>query len=138
MEEPVDYRAAARRWTSAWREGWAALDTERILACYARDATLRAAPLREPVPAVEYVPRVFDEEEDPQVTFGEPIVDGAQAAVAWWAHLREEGEDMTLAGISLLRFSDEGLVVEQWDAFDARPGRRASPPDGWPLAGPPG
>src|ERR671914_406539 len=64
-----------------------------------------------------YVERVLGEEEDPRVWMDEPIVDGDRAAISWWASLREQDADTTLAGTSVLRFNADGLVVEQWDAW---------------------
>ena len=75
---------------------------------------------------------VFGEEADPSVWIGEPIVDGDRAAISWWASLREEGEDVTLAGTSVLRFDAAGLVIDQWDAWNRRPARGA-PPAGTPF-----
>jgi ketosteroid isomerase-like protein len=132
-----DVRAAARRWAAAWSTGWTALDQEPILACYADDAVLSTEPFREPYRGRDgvraYVTRVFSEEEDPRVRFAEPIVDRDRAAVAWWASLREDGADTTLAGTSILRFDDAGLVREQWDAWNVLDARREPPADGTPF-----
>jgi hypothetical protein len=124
----VDAREAARRWAQAWKTGWEALDPEPIMARYAPGAVHFTEPFREPSNGASdvraYVERVLGEEEDPRVWIGEPIVDGDRAAIAWWASLREEGSDLTLAGTSLLRFDADGLVVEQWDAWNQLAERR--------------
>ncbi|MEO6294811.1 MAG: nuclear transport factor 2 family protein [Candidatus Limnocylindria bacterium] len=113
---------AARRWADAWRQGWEALDPEPILARYALEALLSTEPFREPNRGLEairaYVTHALGEEEEPQVWMSEPIADGERAAVSWWASLREDGADATLAGTSVLRFDDDGLVIEQWDAWN--------------------
>jgi ketosteroid isomerase-like protein len=125
---------AAARWAGTWTEAWEALDVEAIVALYAPDALHSTEPFREPSrgrDAVrDYVVRVFGEEEDPRVRTSVPIVDGDRASVSWWSSLREEGADATLAGTSLLRFDDAGLVVEQWDAWNATTERR-DPPTTW-------
>jgi hypothetical protein len=61
-----------------------------------------------------------------------PAVDTvAAAACEWWAVSRERsGGVVTLAGVSLLRFDDDGRVVEQRDYWSSRPGTHL-PPDGW-------
>ena len=42
----------------------------------------------------------------------------------WWAAITSvDGSVETIAGTSLLRFVDDGLVVEQRDAWAAIPGR---------------
>ena len=134
----MDTRAAAARWARAWTDAWQALDADPIVALYADEATLSTEPFRQPYLGRDgvraYVIRVFGEEEDPRVWVAEPIVDGDRAAVSWWASLREDGADSTLAGTSVLRFDREGLVVEQWDAWNALPERRSPPEDLGPFA----
>lgn len=128
---------AARRWAETWRTGWEALDAESIVALYDPGALLSTEPFREPYRGRQgvrdYVTRVFAEEQDPRVAVSDPIVDDDRAAVSWWASLREEGADTTLAGTSVLRFNADGLVVEQWDAWNAAPERRAPPRDRGPF-----
>jgi hypothetical protein len=134
---PMNTKEAADLWITAWRTGWEALDPEPIVARYALDALLSTQPFREPYRGREgvreYVTQALSEEDDPRVWMAEPVVDGDRAAVAWWASLREAGADATLAGTSLLRFDAEGLVVEQWDAWNQAEQRR-DPPDWSPPA----
>jgi hypothetical protein len=133
----VDARAAARSWAEAWKQGWEALDPEPIMARYSAVARHFTEPFREPSRDASdiraYVERVFGEEEDPRVWMGEPLVDGDRAAISWWASLREEGSEATLAGTSVLRFDADGLVIEQWDTWN-RLGERREPHPSNPLA----
>jgi SnoaL-like domain len=135
---PMTPREAAHLWAEAWKKGWESLDPEPIIARYARDARLSTEPFREPYIGREgvraYVERVLGEEEDPRVWMAEPIVDGDRAAISWWASLREEGSDATLAGTSVLRFDPDGLVVDQWDTWN-RLGERQAPPGWSPFGG---
>ena len=134
--QPAD---AARNWATTWQEAWEALDAEPIVALYARDACVSTAPFREPCRGPDevraYVLRVFGEEENPQAVFGAPIVDGNRAAVPWWATIRENGADTTLAGTSLLRFDTAGLVIEQWDTWNVVGEHRPAPATGGPFTG---
>ena len=51
-------------------------------------------------------------------------MDGARAAVDWWAVVTSaDGSVQSLAGTSLLRFDTEGNVVEQRDAWADAVGR---------------
>jgi hypothetical protein len=99
--------AAARRWADTWQRGWEALDTELVLILYAEEARLSTEPFRVPFEGRsgvrEYVSRVFAEEESPRVWVAEPIVDG------------------------------DGLVLEQWDAWNTVAERRDAPdgPGAW-------
>jgi SnoaL-like domain len=131
-------RAAAARWARTWTEAWEALEVEPIVALYAPDATFSTEPFREayrgPAGVREYVTRAFGEEESPRVWVSEPIVDGDRASISWWAALREDDADATLAGTSVLRFDAAGLVIEQWDAWNGLDGRRAPPASWSPFA----
>jgi ketosteroid isomerase-like protein len=134
----TDIRAAAARWARTWTEAWEALEVEPIVALYAPDATFSTEPFREayrgPAGVREYVTRAFGGEESPRVWVSEPIVDGDRASISWWAALREDDADATLAGTSVLRFDAAGLVIEQWDAWNGLDGRRAPPASWSPFA----
>ena len=121
----------ARRWAEGYRAAWEAGDPDAAAALYAPDCVFRSAPFREPEPPVEYTRRVYPEARAEDVRFGEPIEDGDRAAVEWWATLvLTSGEEHAIAGCSVLRFDDDGLVVESRDYWHMEPGRRA-PSSGW-------
>jgi hypothetical protein len=112
----MDTRAAAKRWAETWDRGWREQETAEILALYAPEATLRSHPFRDAVAPADYIDPTFEEEESAECWFGEPIVDGERAAVEWSAETRlKDGGTEKLAGVSLLRFGADGLVVEQRD-----------------------
>jgi hypothetical protein len=81
-----------------------------IAALYAPDAVFYSHPFRDRQGPVEYVRWAFGDQEAAQCRFGEPLVDGQRAAVDWWAVV-------TAKDGSLLRFDDDGLVLEQRDAW---------------------
>ena len=119
---------AARRWAETWQRGWSELDATSVVALYADDCRLFLShPFRWHEPPREYVERALADTEWAEPWFGEPLVDGDRAAVEWWTFAREGGEDVTLAGISLLRFDARGLVVEQRDAWAVTEGRVERP-----------
>lgn len=124
---------AARRWAETWQRGWNERDVEAIVGLYAADAIYSTEPFREPflgpAGARRYVGGAFAEEESADARFGEPIVGDGRAAVPWWATLVESGRPTTLAGTSILRFDDDGLVLEEWDTWNQADGR--VPPPAW-------
>ena len=133
----METRDAAQRWADTWRQSWNANDTDAIVALYAPGATYAVSPFREPnigpQGAQSYLARVLAEESNVDARFGNPIVDGARAAVQWWATYVEDGRNISLAGTSVLTFDDDGLVADEWDAWEEVEGHRA-PPDGWGQA----
>jgi hypothetical protein len=115
----MDKREAANRWAEVWERAWREHDAAAIGALYAQGAFWQQHPFREP--DQDYLARVFAEEESTQCEFGTPIVDGDQAAVSWTAQTRlADGGTEDLAGVSLLRFRDDGLVVEERDFWTRR------------------
>jgi hypothetical protein len=113
----MNMRAAAQRWADVWERGWQEHDAAAIGALYAEGASWRQHPFREP--EAGYLARVFAEEESATCKFGTPIVDGDRAAVPWTAQTRlTDGGSEDLAGVSVLRFNDDGLVAEECDYWN--------------------
>jgi len=126
----VDAEQAARRWAEIWAAAWPRKDAESIAALYSKDAAYRALAFREPDSASAYLRRTFAEESDVTSRFGEPVVSGRRAAVEWWGSWTEDGQTVTLAGATMLRFDEEGKVVDHRDYWNESPGRIAPYP-GW-------
>jgi hypothetical protein len=125
---PVDAREAARAWVDAWMGGWTGHDADVIASRYADECEFRSHPFREAVHgregARQYALRAFTEERSARPSFGEPIVvpDG-RAAIEYRAELTTtDREEVTLVGVTVLRFDGEGLVIEHRDywAMEAR------------------
>jgi hypothetical protein len=113
----MDTRQAAQRWADVWERGWREHDAAAITSLYGESALWKQHPFRDPEP--DYLARVFAEEASAQCQFGTPIVDGDQAAVPWTAQTRlTDGGTENMAGVSLLRFSGEGLVLEEHDFWN--------------------
>jgi nuclear transport factor 2 (NTF2) superfamily protein len=130
----VDVAAAARRWAGVWQSAWASKDVEAIVALYAPSTRYRALVLREPelgsAGVRAYLTRTFGEEDAIECRFGVPVVGDDRAAVEWWASWTEDGDDLTMAGVTLLRFDEHGLVVDHRDYWN-QSDRREPPFDGW-------
>jgi SnoaL-like domain len=120
-----------KRWAEGYKRAWEADEPDAAAALYRSDCVFRSAPFREPEPPIEYTRRVFPEARAEDVHFGEPVEEGDRASVEWWATLvTPDGQQQALAGCSMLRFDDQGFVVESRDYWHMEPGRR-DPPDGW-------
>jgi ketosteroid isomerase-like protein len=130
----MDPIAAADRWARVWHDAWEASDTDAILALYAPEALFSTQAFRVPYHGRDgvrsYVTQAFKEEREPRVWIGSPIVSGDRAAIEWWATVIENGAEITLAGVSILRFDAQGLVTEQRDSWNQDDGRQ-EPPAGW-------
>lgn len=113
----MDIRESAQHWADVWERGWREHDAAAITALYGEGVFWQQHPFKDPEPG--YLARVFAEEESAQCEFGTPIVDGDQAAVSWTAQTRlVDGGTEDLAGVSVLRFGPDGLVVEQRDFWN--------------------
>jgi len=132
----VDVESAARRWIEGWSRAWPAKDADLVASLYADDSVFRSLPFREPhrgsSGAEDYARWAFGDQADARCWFGEPVVGhGSRAAVEYWAVVTStEGEVVTIAGASFLRFDDAGLVDEQRDYWVQQDGA-VEPPAGW-------
>jgi hypothetical protein len=109
-------------------------DTDAVAALYAEGAVFLSHPFRAPQAPAEYAAWAFGDQERAECRFGAPLADGDRAAaVDWWAVITSrDGSEQTVAGTSLLRFSADGLVVEQRDAWAEAGGHHELP--GWALS----
>ena len=124
---------AAWRWARAWERAWREQDVAAVETLYAEGASFRSHPFRELEAPGEFASSAFDSEKPgADVRFADPFVaaDG-RACVEWWAITRDrDGNDVTLAGVSLLQFDDDGLVADEHDYW-AEEGSRRGPFAGW-------
>jgi hypothetical protein len=115
----VDVREAAQRWADVWERGWPAHDADAIGALYADGAVWQQHPFQEP--EAGYLARVFAEELSATCEFSTPIVDGERAAVPWKAStVLVDGGTEELAGVSVLRFDTDGIVVDEVDYWNEK------------------
>jgi ketosteroid isomerase-like protein len=118
-------------WAEAYERAWLAGDAEAAGALYTEDCTFRSQPFLELENAQDYARRVYQEAAATEVWFGDSIEEGDRAVVEWWALLvTPAGEEVTLAGCSLLRFRSDGKAVDSRDYWHEEPGHRR-PPEGW-------
>ncbi|MFL6029790.1 MAG: nuclear transport factor 2 family protein [Gaiellaceae bacterium] len=127
----MDTRTAAQAWIDAWTRAWRALDAELLAPVYTAETVHRSHPFREPGNPIEYARWAFAEEEgEPEVWMGDPVVDRDRAAIEWWAVVVDSGKQVSLAGTSIVRFDEQGRALEQTDYWGTTDGRVA-PWEGW-------
>jgi nuclear transport factor 2 (NTF2) superfamily protein len=128
----MDAKAAAQRWADTWSRAWPQRDAEAIATLYADTAVYRSTAFLPPNPdgARGYVNEEFPAEENIECWFGQPIISGDRAAVEWWGNWTEHGQELTYAGVTVLRFDDQGQVVEHRDYYN-HVERREPPYPGW-------
>jgi len=110
----VDAADAAVRFADEWQRAWREHDVERAAALYADGSVFWAHPFRPPVVPSDHAGAIFGAEEPgADIRFAPgPAADG-RAAVEWWARVSRGGEQVTYSGVSLLRFDELGLVIEE-------------------------
>lgn len=111
---------AACRWRDTWERCWRAHEPREIIALYTEDAYFRSHPFRKAQTPREYIEPTLAGEASTECWFGDPIVTDDRAAVEWRGETKlKDGGVETIAGVSLLRFNDDGLVIEQRDFWAA-------------------
>jgi SnoaL-like protein len=130
----MDVQAAVRRWAETWARAWRERDVDAITSLYADDALYRGFVFRQPDRGTAGIRRYLEEnfgvEEELECWFGEPIAAGSRAAVEWWATWVENGQRLTLAGTTILRFDQNGQVVDHRDYW-SQVERRQPPFQDW-------
>ena len=129
-----DAGTAARRWAGTWSRAGPRRDVEAIAALCAGMAVYRSPAFRQPYCGLAGVRRYLGEnlpiEENIGCWSGEPVVSGDRAAAGWRGSWREQGQELTCAAVTGLRFDDHGMVTGHRGS-DNRAGRREAPDAGW-------
>jgi SnoaL-like domain len=90
-------------------------DIEAIAAVYAEGAAFRSHPFRPLESPRDYAARVLAAGPVADAVFERPLIDGDRAAVEY--RVIAEGEE--IRGITVLRFDDQGQVVDHRDYWAA-------------------
>jgi hypothetical protein len=136
MAEEGEDLMDVREWIAAYGRAWVGRDPEAAAALFTEDAVYRSHPFREPHTTTDgilaYWTSATSTQEELDLRFGEPVVEGRKAAVEWWAIMRDEGVWITLPGSLLLRFAVDGRCEELREYWHVEEGRHGPPP-GWGL-----
>ena len=124
----------AEEWIAAYRRAWLERDPERVVELFTDDAVYRSSPFREPhfgsAGIRDYWTRATSTQEELDLRFGDPVVEGSKVVVEWWAIMRDEGAWITLPGCLLLRFAEDGRCEELREYWHVEDGRH-EPHPGW-------
>lgn len=123
-------REDVERWLARYEAAWRSGDAQAAGALFTEDCVFRSHPFRKAEDARAYTLRVFGDEEDVEPRFGGPVVEGDRAAVEYWAAMKEDGLDLTLAGCLVFRLAPDGRCSEMRDVWTTAPERR-EPPSDW-------
>ncbi len=108
-------------WAEAYRKAWEERDADAAAPLFTEDAEYRDQSFSEPytgrVGVHTYWSTVTSTQSDVSVRMGRPFVDGNRATVEFWTNMKNDGQDVTLAGALLLEFAEDGLcrrLREYW------------------------
>jgi uncharacterized protein (TIGR02246 family) len=126
--------AWAQDWVEDYATAWREADADTVAQLFTEDAVYRSSPLRPPTVGRKAIRAYWQEacssQENMQLSFGRPIVEGNRVAVEWWATMLDAGTPFTLPGALILRFSPGGRcqeLREYWHSDNSR----VDPPEGW-------
>lgn len=124
----------ARAWIEAYGDAWRERDADAVVELFTDDAVYRSSPFRSPHVGRDgiraYWTGATATQECLELRFGEPVASGDRLVVEWWAVMSDDGEDVTLPGCLLLRFSADGRCQELREYWHLERGR-IPPPLGW-------
>jgi SnoaL-like domain len=125
-----------QEWTDAYAQAWRDRDADAVTALFTDDCLYRVHPLQEGHRGTEgvraYWTSATSTQDGPDVRMGTPVesADGRRAAVEFWVRMVNAGAEVTLVGILMLRFAEDGRCEELREAWFFEPGDHA-PHDGW-------
>ena len=125
-------------WIASYGRAWEERDADAAAALFASNAVYRDHPLGPPHLGSDGVHKYWSDVTVTQsavsVRFGTPVVaaDEMRAAVEFWVTMVNGGNDVTLMGILMLLFADDGRCSELREAWHFEAGHH-EPPAGWGL-----
>jgi ketosteroid isomerase-like protein len=125
--------AIAQEWLDLLGQAWRNRDPQAAAELFTVDAVYHSHPFQSPllgrIEITNYWTSATSSQSGIEVTFGDPLVDGARVAVEWWSVMQESGRPTTDAGGLFLKF-ENGRCSELREYWNLTEG--AVPvPEGW-------
>ncbi|KAI1947621.1 hypothetical protein LOZ12_003053 [Ophidiomyces ophidiicola] len=129
------------QWIKRYAHAWETSSTYEISCLFSPDASYRSFIFREPHVGREAIQLYWDEtagrQKEVKVRMGNPIVSGSgpsgssRVAVEWWTTMVDpEKGPVSLPGVLLLKFTEEGMCRDLWEYWEVKKGME-EPPVGW-------
>jgi hypothetical protein len=120
-------------WIERYRNAWEGADADAVVRLFTPTASYRPSIFRRAHVGRDAIAAYWRQATQSQskvaVRMGRPFIDGRCAVVEWWTTMIENGEEVTLPGCLLLRFSADGRCHELREYWQRQPGRHEPPPD---------
>ena len=103
-----------QQWVDAYADAWRERDVNAAAALFTENSSYRSHPLQEAHLGSEgvrsYWETVTATQDAVDVRMGSPVESdgGRRAAVEFWVRMRSSGDEVTLIGILVLRFAENG------------------------------
>lgn len=136
-------RAMTRQeWIAAYGVAWRSKDDAALAELFTEDGLYLSSPTAPPHVGREAIAAYWRHatatQQDLELRFGTPVLEGDRLAVEWWAVMRDPewrpdapSDTVTLPGCLLLRFTDQGLCAELREYYNPVFGAAVSPPLRW-------
>ena len=131
LNHRMDAETAARRWADTWSRAWPQRDIEAIAALYASTAVYRSPAFGQLYSGLAGVRRFSARTFRPRRTSSAGSASRSSQATAPRSNGGAAGRDFTFAGVTVLRFNDDGKVVRNHRDYDNHVQRREAPYTGW-------
>jgi hypothetical protein len=125
-----------QEWVDAYAQAWRDRDADAAASLFTDDSRYRDHPLQEGHRGADgvraYWEQVTATQDHVDVRMGTPVEspDGRRAAVEFWVRMLSGGAEVTLIGILVLRFAEDGRCEELRETWLFEPGDHA-PHEGW-------
>ena len=133
---------SVEEWIARYAAAWRAKDIAGVTELFTEDGVYRSSPTGAAHVGTDAIAAYWrsatSTQEDLDLRFGRPIVEGSRASVEWWAVMRDPdwrpdapNDWVTLPGCLLLSFAEDGRCQELREYYNPVFGEAITAPEGW-------